>query len=37
MNIDVVYLLTHMIVKIPHVIKTKEIKIAEEVEARQEV
>jgi hypothetical protein len=37
MNIDVVYLLTPMIVKIPQETKTKEIKTVEEVEARQEV
>jgi DNA phosphorothioation-dependent restriction protein DptG len=37
MNIDVVYLLTHMIVRIPQETKIKEIKIVEEVEARLEV
>jgi hypothetical protein len=37
MNIDVVYLLTLMIAKIPQETRTKEIKTAEEVEARQEV
>ncbi len=37
MSIDVVYLLTHMIVRIPQGTKIKEIKIVEEVEARLEV